>query len=108
VASPVDAQQLREGETFPNWTNLNIEQQIAVIEEVIANEIRPYIELDAGGIKIINLIGGLELVIAYEGSCTTCYSATGSTLNAIQQILRARVHPEMVVTPDISFLQQQH
>lgn len=107
VASPVEAQLLKEGESYPHWLQLSVEHQLAIIEEVVANEIRPYIELDAGGIKILNLISGLELIIAYEGSCTTCYSATGSTLNAIQQILRARIHPEIRVIPDGSFLQAQ-
>lgn len=106
VSSPIDPQfaGMKEGESYPNWMHLDIEHQIAVIEDVIDNEIRPYIELDAGGIKILNLIEGRELIIAYEGSCTSCYSATGSTLNAIQQILRSRIHPDIVVTPDISFL----
>lgn len=89
---------------YPGWEKLGVEQKIALLEQVIANDIRPYIELDAGGIKILKFENDRELVIAYEGSCTSCYSATGATLNAIQQILRAKVHPEIVVVPDMSFL----
>jgi NifU-like protein len=107
ISSPIDPQ-MKEGEPYPGWMDLDVEHQIAVIEEVIASEIRPYIELDAGGIKILNLIESRELIIAYEGSCTSCHSATGATLNAVQQILQARVHPEIVVTPDISFLTQDN
>ncbi len=90
---------------YPNWDELSLKQQIAVVEDVIATDIRPYIELDAGGIEIVSLTGGRELVIAYKGACTTCYSSVGSTLQAIQQILSARVHPEIRVVPDSSFLQ---
>jgi len=92
---------------YPDWDSLNPKQQVAVIEEVIATDIRPYIELDAGGIEIVSLKEGRELVIAYKGACTTCYSSIGSTLQAIRQILSARVHPDIRVIPDSSFLVPQ-
>lgn len=94
-----------EGEPrlYPGWDTLNVKQKISVIEEIIATEIRPYIELDAGGIEIVSLVGS-DLTIAYKGACTTCPSSTGSTLQAIQQILSIRVHPELRVIPDSSFL----
>lgn len=91
---------------YPGWESLPKPDKIRVVEEIIQKEIRPYIELDAGGIQIIDLSDQHELTIAYQGSCTSCYSATGSTLNAIQQILHARVHPSITVTPDLSFLKQ--
>ena len=96
-----------ESRPYPNWDGLTVKQQMSVIEEVIATDIRPYIELDAGGIEIVSLTHGRELVIAYKGACTTCYSSIGSTLQAIQQILSAKVHPELRVIPDSSFLQQK-
>ena len=94
------------GGLYPNWESLDKLEKIKVIEEVIQKEIRPYIELDAGGIQIMDLSQKHELTIAYQGSCTSCHSATGSTLNAIQQILNSRVHPDIVVIPDLSFLKQ--
>lgn len=93
-----------ESRPYPNWEELTPKQQVSVIEEVIATDIRPYIELDAGGIEIVSLTGK-DLVIAYKGNCTTCYSSVGSTLQAIQQILSAKVHPQIRVIPDSSFLQ---
>ena len=92
------------GEGYPGWKSLNREQKIAVIEEIIATEIRPYIELDAGGVQILDLVDDRDLIIAYEGACTSCHSATGATLNAIQGILRERVDSALVVVPDASFL----
>jgi NifU-like protein len=94
------------GGLYPDWENLSKQDKLRVIEEIIQKEIRPYIELDAGGIQIIDLSEQYELTIAYQGSCTSCHSATGSTLSAIQQILRARVHAGIIVTPDLSFLKQ--
>jgi NifU-like protein len=93
-----------ESRPYPNWEELSNKQQITVIEEVIATDIRPYIELDAGGIEIVDL-KGKDLFIAYKGNCTTCYSSIGSTLQAIQQILSAKIHPQIRVIPDSSFLQ---
>lgn len=84
---------------LPGWEGFSLETRIQVIEEIIDKEIRPYVELDAGGVKILELREGKEVMISYEGSCTTCHSATGSTLSAIQQILKARVHPSLFVTP---------
>ncbi len=93
-----------EGKPYPGWDALSEKEQLAVLEEVIAVEVRPYIELDAGGIEIVSLKNGRDLLIAYKGACTTCHSSTGSTLQAIQQILSARVHPNIRVIPDGSFL----
>ncbi|MBS0652656.1 MAG: iron-sulfur cluster assembly scaffold protein [Verrucomicrobia bacterium] len=105
VPTPLDIDSQISDGPYPGWSDLSTGQKIAVIENVIDKDIRPYIELDAGGIEIVNLVNDRELVIAYQGACTTCYSATGSTLDAIQQILKAKVDPALVVIPDASFLQ---
>ena len=84
---------------IPDWENYTKPQKLKIIEEVVDKEIRPYIELDAGGVKILDLIEEKEVLISYEGSCTSCHSSTGSTLTAIQQILKSRVHPTLFVTP---------
>lgn len=99
IAPPVTAGE-QEATMYSGWDDLDIKSQVLVLEEVIAKEIRPYIELDAGGVEILNIIKSREVIIAYQGSCTTCYSATGATLNAIQQVLRSKIHPELRVTPD--------
>lgn len=92
---------LAAGEPYPGWDTLDKTQRLGVIEAVIQKDIRPYIELDAGNIKIIDLHDNLELHIAYEGSCTTCYSATGATLHAIEQALQNKVHPAIKVIPNM-------
>ncbi len=101
--APLDIGEVLEG-GYPGWEGLSQVQKIALIEEIIARDIRPYIELDAGGIKILDLINGNELLIAYQGSCTSCFSATGTTLSYIQQVLRGKVHPSLIVVPDLSNL----
>lgn len=97
---PVDMADVVPG-GYPGWKELPLKQKLAVIEEVLDQDIRPYIALDAGGVIVLNLINEKELVIAYQGSCTSCYSSVGTTLSYIQQIMRAKVHPEITVTPDM-------
>jgi len=99
--APFDIGEIREG-GYPGWVDLTIKQKIALIEEVVASDIRPYIELDAGNVQILNLLNDREVIIAYQGSCTSCFSATGTTLSYIQQILRAKLHPELIVIPDLT------
>lgn len=79
----------------------NKNKQLLIINEVIDKEIRPYIELDAGGVEVLDFKDNKEVLIAYSGSCTSCYAATGSTLNAIQKILQARISKEIIVTPKL-------
>lgn len=90
--------------SYPNWETLSMEERIQIIETVLNQEIRPYIELDAGGVEIIRLTESHQLTIGYQGACTTCYSSTGSTLQAIQNILRLKIFPQITVVPDESFL----
>jgi NifU-like protein len=100
---PMQIEGVLEG-GYPGWSDLPLGQKIAVIEDVLDREIRPYIALDAGGVEVLSLINDRELLIKYQGSCTSCYSSVGATLSAIQGMLRAKVHPDIVVIPEnISF-----
>lgn len=110
---PVDEKELvtpleenQEVYEVPNWLNLEIKTQLSILEEVIEKDIRPYIEMDEGGIDVISLKDGIFLTIGYKGACTTCHASTGSTLNAIQQILRTKVFGAIVVIPDASWINQ--
>lgn len=98
---PTDIGEVTPG-GYPGWMELPLKKKIAVIEQVMDQDIRPYIALDAGGVSVLNLLNDKELVIAYEGSCTSCYSSIGTTLSYIQQVIRAKVHPDITVVPDMN------
>lgn len=100
--APMEIGEVLEG-GYPGWTELSLEQKISVIEEVLDRDVRPYIALDAGGVDVLNLVDNTNLIIAYKGSCTSCYSSVGTTLSYIQQVLRGKVHPSLVVIPDLNF-----
>lgn len=95
-----------EGEGgYPGWSSLSHSKKLAVIEQVLDVEVRPYVELDEGGIEVQELINDRELVIAYQGSCTTCYSSVGATLSTIQHIIQTKIHPDITVVPNMDALQ---
>lgn len=99
--APIDIGEVREG-GYPGFQELSLTQKITVIEEVLDQDVRPYIALDAGGVTVLNLLNDREVLISYQGSCTSCYSSVGTTLSFIQQVLRAKVHPQIIVTPELT------
>lgn len=102
VASPLSNEE-PTGD-YPNWAAMTHAEKLELIENVIEKDIRPYIELDAGGIEVLELKNDHEVVITYSGACVTCPSSIGSTLNAITEILRSKVHPSMICAPDKKLL----
>lgn len=105
VATPIAAGDGLSGEAveYPGWKELSVAQKLTVLNEVLEKEVRPFVQLDAGDVKIVKLEDN-EITIGYEGSCTTCYSSIGSTLSGIQKILQNRVHPDLTVVPDMDSL----
>lgn len=102
VAPPIMSREIEVVDGgYPGWRELTIAQKLAVLEQVIAEEVRPYIELDAGGVEVINFLNDKEVIIAYQGTCTSCHSSTGATLSFIQEILRAKVCPDLDVIPTL-------
>lgn len=90
-----------EKTVYPGWKELNDEQKKSIITEVMERDIAPYVELDDGGVKVTKVEGN-QVTIVYSGNCTSCYSATGATLEAINNILRHKIFPDLVVIPDLS------
>lgn len=86
---------------FPGWETLTLKQKLQVIEDVLDRDVRPYIALDAGGIEVLNLLNDREVIIAYQGTCTSCISSVGATLSYIQQTLKNKVSPDIVVIPNL-------
>ncbi|MEZ5315160.1 MAG: iron-sulfur cluster assembly scaffold protein [Chlamydiales bacterium] len=100
--TPIPNEPLPEG--YPGWSQLSDKEKYAVVEKLLDEQIRPYIELDAGGIQIAKL-EEKTLTISYQGACTSCLSAIGTTLSAIQQIIQTKIHPDIVVIPDMEGLE---
>lgn len=97
---PMDIGEVLQG-GYPGWKELSLEQKKSVIEQVLDQDVRPYIALDAGGVRLLDFVNDRDVLIAYEGSCTSCYSSIGTTLSFIQQVIRAKVFPDLVVVPEL-------
>lgn len=100
--SPVESQH-KSNKNYPDFDLLPDDEKLVVIKEVIKEEIEPYIALDEGSIEVKELSGN-EVIIVYGGACTSCFSATGATLSAIEKILKDTLSKDLIVTPDPSVL----
>ena len=65
------------------------------INQLLDEQVRPYLLADGGGLKIIALDGN-RLKVHYQGACGTCPSATSGTLYAIESMVK-RIDPEIQV-----------
>ncbi|MCH9811243.1 NifU family protein [bacterium] len=91
-----------EGEGIENFYELSKEEQIALVERVMAKDIRPYVELDDGGVNVKDITKNGIVLIEYEGNCTSCHAAGSTTLSAITSILKAKVHKTVEVLPVVN------
>ena len=88
-------------EPHPEWNTLSDDEKLALIRSVVATEIAPQLAHDGGGVEVLDLIGGTEVLIAYRGACAGCPMALFGTLGFIQQVLSTKVHSSLVVTPKL-------
>lgn len=65
------------------------------INQLLDEQVRPYLLADGGGLKIIGLDGN-RLKVHYQGACGTCPTATSGTLYAIESMVK-RIDPEIQV-----------
>lgn len=65
------------------------------INQMLDEQVRPYLLADGGGLKIIGLDGN-RLKVHYQGACGTCPTATSGTLYAIESMVK-RIDPEIQV-----------
>ncbi|MBX6680118.1 iron-sulfur cluster assembly scaffold protein [Chlamydia gallinacea] len=78
------------------WEALSLEAKLQALRSLTEEKISPYIALDSGSVTIEHLEGNI-VTIAYAGNCSGCFSAIGSTLNSIGELLRAYVYSELQI-----------
>lgn len=69
--------------------------RLNVFNQVLDQEIRPYLQSDGGDLHVLSLRGN-ELVVHYQGACGTCPSSISGTLRGIENRLRA-IEPDLEV-----------
>lgn len=70
--------------------------QIAEINALLDERIRPYLASDGGWLEILEL-QNKTLKIRYEGACGSCPSSLTGTLMAIENMIKEEIDPEIEV-----------
>jgi Fe-S cluster biogenesis protein NfuA len=69
---------------------------IQQVRKVLTETIMPALAADGGGLDIVGR-HEKQIMIRYQGACTSCPSGATGTLMAIEGILRKEVDPEIIV-----------
>ena len=72
------------------------DEVIQHVRRVLTADILPALAADGGGLEIVGR-HEKQIMIRYQGACTSCPSGLTGTLMAIEGILRKEVDPEIVV-----------
>jgi NFU1 iron-sulfur cluster scaffold homolog, mitochondrial len=88
-------------------TVVSDDPEIAKINVILDNTIRPGLQMDGGDIQIVGF-DGLNLTVNYQGACGSCPSSTMGTLKAIESILRDQYNPEIMVQTEGSTQEDEH
>jgi len=86
-------------EADQEWMKKSKDAQLATIEMVLDNDIRPGLNSDGGDLNIMDLENGSKLTVKYQGACGSCGSSVGATLAFIEDTLRRQVYGGMQVVP---------
>ena len=73
-------------------TIVSDDPEIAKINAILDNTIRPGLQMDGGDLQIVSF-DGVTLTVSYQGACGSCPSSTMGTLKAIESILRDQYNP---------------
>ncbi len=88
-------------------TVVSDDPEIAKINAILDNTIRPGLQMDGGDIQIVSF-DGMNLTVNYQGACGSCPSSTMGTLKAIESILRDQYNPEITVQTEGSLQEHEY
>jgi len=72
-------------------------QKIQLIQEIIAEQVRPALKADGGDIDLIDIIGD-DVVVAFRGMCANCKMAELTLRDVVQAKLQEYVSESITVT----------
>jgi NifU-like protein len=80
----------------PATTALTNLQKIALIQEILDEEVRPLLASDGGDVELYDVQGNRVLVVL-KGACNGCASVTTTLKMGIEAKLQEKVSPDLVV-----------
>lgn len=72
------------------------DEKMERINAIFDESVRPGLASDGGGLLVIEIVDK-TVRVQYEGACGSCPSSTSGTLFFIENVLRSRVHPDLLV-----------
>lgn len=96
----MDREQNKEKAMKPNFSELSLFQKGKMIEAFLDADVRPMLKQDGGNIEITDMaeVGeNLELSIVFQGACLGCAGALTGTFSFIENSLKEKVSPTIVV-----------
>lgn len=88
-----------EQETNRPKDRSSLSEELLAIEEIFDRTIRPGLQADGGDIEVLSYENNI-LKITYQGACGSCPSSMMGTLQAIENILKNELNPEIRVYPE--------
>ncbi|MDH5596668.1 MAG: NifU family protein [Candidatus Peregrinibacteria bacterium] len=79
-----------------DFLKLDIDDQVKLINEALEEQVYMALEMDGGGMEIMD-IEGTDVLIRYYGVCGNCPISESGTLVFIQQTLQERIDPRIQV-----------
>jgi len=84
------------------FKDLSPEHRIVAVDIAVDNTVRDFLVMDGGDIDIVSVKENgemFEVYISYLGACSSCSSSGTGTLYGIQNALREKLDPNIVVIP---------
>ena len=69
--------------------------RLAKINDILDDQVRPYLQGDGGDLHVIGLEGN-KLKVHYQGACGSCPSSISGTLTGIENLVR-QIEPDLEV-----------
>ena len=74
------------------------QQRLDKINELLDEQIRPYLQGDGGDLYVLGLEGN-KLTVHYQGACGSCPSSISGTLTGIENLVRS-IEPDIEVVAE--------
>jgi len=79
-----------------DFLSLAVDEQVQLIDEALSEQVYMALEMDGGGMEIMD-IEGTDILIRYHGACGGCPISESGTLVFIQQTLKDKIDPRIEV-----------
>lgn len=79
-----------------DFLKLELDDQVRIVDEVLSDQVYMALEMDGGGMEIMD-IEGTDILIRYYGACGGCPISESGTLVFIQNTLQERIDSRIQV-----------